>query len=77
MPPTSDDNTGHGERGTASIELVAAVPFLLLTLAVAAQIALAGQDKLWSTGLGTFVWVLLAAASAVAIWRIWVEANTY
>ena len=50
VPPTSDDNTGHGERGTASIELVAAVPFLLLALAVAAQIALAGQ-ALWSASV--------------------------
>jgi hypothetical protein len=38
---------------------------------------IAGQDKLWSTGLGTFVWFVLAAASGVAIWRVWVEANTY
>jgi hypothetical protein len=38
---------------------------------------IAGQDKLWSSGLGTLVWILLAAASVVAIWRVWVEANTY
>jgi hypothetical protein len=50
VPPQSADNTGHGERGTASIELVAAVPFLLLALAVAAQIALAGQ-ALWSASV--------------------------
>jgi hypothetical protein len=50
VPPTSDDNTGHGERGTASVELVAAVPFLLLALAVAVQIALAGQ-ALWSASV--------------------------
>lgn len=50
MPPKSADNTGHGERGTASVELVAAVPFLLLALAVAAQIALAGQ-ALWSASV--------------------------
>jgi hypothetical protein len=50
VPPTSADNTGHGERGTASVELVAAVPFLLLALAVAAQIALAGQ-ALWSASV--------------------------
>ena len=50
MPPQSADNTGHGERGTASVELVAAVPFLLLALAVAAQIALAGQ-ALWSASV--------------------------
>jgi hypothetical protein len=50
VPPKSADNTGHGERGTASIELVAAVPFLLLALAAAAQIALAGQ-ALWSASV--------------------------
>ncbi|MBS1864178.1 MAG: hypothetical protein JSS68_21000 [Actinobacteria bacterium] len=50
MPPQSADNTGHGEEGTASVELVAAVPFLLLALAVAAQIALAGQ-ALWSASV--------------------------
>jgi hypothetical protein len=50
MPPKSADNTGHGEKGTASIELVAAVPFLLLALAVAVQIALAGQ-ALWSASV--------------------------
>ncbi len=50
MPPTSADNAGHGEKGTASVELIAAVPFLLLALAAAAQIALAGQ-ALWSAGV--------------------------
>src|SRR4051794_28321323 len=40
----------RGERGTASVELVAVVPFLLLALAVAAQIALAGQ-ALWPAGV--------------------------
>jgi hypothetical protein len=50
VPPQSADNTGHGEEGTASVELVAAIPFLLLTLVVAAQIALAGQ-ALWSASV--------------------------
>jgi hypothetical protein len=50
VPPQSADNTGHGEQGTASVELVAAIPFLLLALAVAAQIALAGQ-VLWSASV--------------------------
>jgi hypothetical protein len=50
VPPTSADNAGHGERGTASVELIAAVPFLLLALAAAAQIALAGQ-ALWSASV--------------------------
>ena len=38
---------------------------------------IAGQDKLWSSGGGTLLWILLLAASIVAIWRIWTEANTY
>jgi hypothetical protein len=50
VPPQSVDNTGHGEEGTASVELVAAIPLLLLALAVAAQIALAGQ-ALWSASV--------------------------
>ncbi len=50
MPPKSADNADHGEKGTASVELVAAIPFLLLALAVAAQIALAGQ-ALWSASV--------------------------
>jgi hypothetical protein len=50
VPPTSAHNTSHGEEGTASVELVAAVPFLLLALAAAAQIALAGQ-ALWSASV--------------------------
>ena len=50
MPPKSADNAGHGEKGTASVELIAAVPFLLLALAAAAQIALAGQ-ALWSASV--------------------------
>ncbi len=49
MPPTAG-NAAHGERGTASVELVAVVPFLLLALAAAAQIALAGQ-ALWSASV--------------------------
>lgn len=38
------------EDGTASVEMVAAVPFLLLAILVAAQIGLAGQ-ALWSAGV--------------------------
>jgi hypothetical protein len=49
MPPEAWD-AAHGEEGTASVELVAAMPFLLLALLVAAQIALAGQ-ALWSAGV--------------------------
>lgn len=38
------------EDGTASVEMVAVVPFLLLVVLVAAQIGLAGQ-ALWSAGV--------------------------
>lgn len=48
--PSGAGEAAHGEEGTASVELVAVVPFLLLALLVAAQIALAGQ-ALWSAGV--------------------------
>lgn len=38
------------EGGTASVELIAVVPFLLLAVLVAAQIGLVGQ-ALWSAGI--------------------------
>lgn len=38
---------------------------------------IAGSDKLFSSGGGTLLWILLLAASVAAIWRIWVEANTH
>jgi hypothetical protein len=43
-------SAGGGEAGTASVELIAVVPFLLLALLVAAQIALAGH-ALWSASV--------------------------
>lgn len=49
MPPRAGD-AAHGEEGTASVELVAVVPFLLLAVLAAAQIALAGQ-ALWSASV--------------------------
>jgi hypothetical protein len=38
---------------------------------------IAGKDELFSSGGGTLVWILLIGASAAAIWRVWIEANTY
>lgn len=38
---------------------------------------IAGSDELFSSGGGTLAWILLLAASVAAIWRIWLEANTY
>ncbi|HVO55770.1 MAG TPA: hypothetical protein VMT37_15270 [Solirubrobacterales bacterium] len=37
----------------------------------------AGSDRLFSTGPGTLLWIVLFGLSVTAIWRIWVEANTY
>jgi hypothetical protein len=50
MSPRTAGTAGHGEKGTASVELIAAVPFLLLVVLVAAQAALAGQ-ALWSASV--------------------------
>jgi inactivated superfamily I helicase len=50
VPPTRASRAVHGEDGTASVELIAVVPFLLLALLAAAQIALAGQ-ALWSASV--------------------------
>jgi len=50
VPPRTASSAGHREEGTASVELIAVVPFLLLAFLVAAQLALAGQ-ALWSAGV--------------------------
>ncbi len=38
---------------------------------------IAGSDELFSSGAGTLAWILLLGASIAAIWRIWIEAQTY
>jgi hypothetical protein len=50
VPSPAVSSAGHREEGTASVELIATVPFLLLAILVAAQIGLAGQ-ALWSAGV--------------------------
>jgi hypothetical protein len=50
MPPRIVSSEGHREAGTASVELIAVIPFLLLAVLVAAQIAIAGQ-ALWSASV--------------------------
>ena len=37
----------------------------------------AGKSKMFASGGGTLLWILLFAASIAAIWRVWVEANSY
>ncbi len=50
MPPRTASSAGHREEGTASVELIAVVPFLLLAVLVAAQLGLVGHS-LWSAGV--------------------------
>jgi hypothetical protein len=50
VPSRTVSSAGHREGGTASVELVAVVPFLLLAVLAAVQIALAGQ-ALWSASV--------------------------
>ncbi len=50
MPPRIVSSAGHREEGTASVELIAAIPFLLLAVLVAAQLAALG-GALWSAGV--------------------------
>ena len=38
---------------------------------------IAGSDEMFSSGGGTLAWILLFGGSVAAIWRIWIEANTY
>lgn len=38
---------------------------------------IAGSDELFETGGGTLVWIVLLGASIAAIWRVWIDANTY
>ena len=37
---------------------------------------IAGTDKMFSSGGGTLLWILLLAVAVAAIWRVWMEANT-
>lgn len=37
----------------------------------------AGSDELTASGGGTLAWILLLGVSIAAIWRIWVDANSY
>jgi len=50
VPSPTASSAGHREEGTAAVELVATIPFLLLVVLVAAQLVLAG-GALWSAGI--------------------------
>lgn len=49
--------------------LVGAVGLILLMVA--------GADEMLDTGLGALIWIGLLAVAGVAIWRLWVESQTY
>jgi hypothetical protein len=38
---------------------------------------IAGADKLFESGGGTLLWLVLLGASVAAIWRVWMDATTY
>jgi hypothetical protein len=38
---------------------------------------IAGSDEMTATGGGTLAWIILLGASIAAIWRIWIDANSY
>jgi hypothetical protein len=63
-------SSSRREDGTASVELIAVVPFLLLAVLVAAQIGLAGQ-ALWSAGVAARAGAraALVGGDAVAVAR--------
>lgn len=38
---------------------------------------IAGSDMLLGSGGGTLLWIILLGCSVAAIWRVWIDANTY
>lgn len=38
---------------------------------------IAGADEMLDTGLGTLAWIGLIAAAVIAIWRLYLESQTY
>jgi hypothetical protein len=50
VPPRIARSRDNGEEGSASLELIGVLPFLLLAVLVAAQLAIAGAS-LWSASI--------------------------
>jgi hypothetical protein len=38
---------------------------------------IAGSDEMFASGGGTLAWIVLLGASVAAIWRVWIDANSY
>jgi hypothetical protein len=50
---------------------------ILITAAGMIVLMVAGADEMLETGLGALIWIALLAAAGIAIWRVWVESQTY
>jgi hypothetical protein len=37
---------------------------------------IAGSDRMFASGGGTLLWILLLAVAVAGIWRVWMEANS-
>jgi len=38
---------------------------------------IAGSDKMFASGGGTLLWIVLLGISVAAIWKVWMEASSY
>ncbi len=51
--------------------------WLLLGAVGLIVLMIAGADEMLDTGLGALLWIGLLASAVIAIWRLWVESQTY
>ena len=51
--------------------------WLLLGAVGLVVLMVAGADEMLDTGLGALLWIGLLASALIAIWRLWVESQTY
>lgn len=49
--------------------------YLLFGAVALLVLLVAWMGTMWSSGLGTFLWLILAGASLVTLWRVWTEAR--
>ena len=49
--------------------------YLLFGAIALLVVLVAGMGSMWSSGLGTFIWLILAGVSIVTLWRVWTEAR--
>lgn len=49
--------------------------YLLFGAIALLVVLVAGMGSMWSSGLGTFIWLILVGVSIVTLWRVWTEAR--